>query len=40
MFLCILLLPLLFNLSTFVAAIDEVQGDFHLVYITYNTEEA
>jgi hypothetical protein len=39
MFLCILLLPLLFSLSTVLAATDELQGDFHLVYITNNRAE-
>jgi hypothetical protein len=39
MFMCILLLPLLFSLSTVVAAIDELQGDFHLVYVTNNRTE-
>jgi hypothetical protein len=39
MFLCILLLPLLFSLSTVLDATDELQGDFHLVYITNNRAE-
>jgi hypothetical protein len=39
MFLSILSLLLLFNLPTAVAASDELQGYFHLVYITNNRAE-
>ena len=38
-FLCILLLPLFFSLPTVVAALDKLQGNFHLVYITNNRAE-
>jgi uncharacterized membrane protein len=39
LFLCILLLPILFSMSTVAAAIDELQGDFHLVYMTNDRAE-